>query len=95
MGAILQSLQKSVRNLAQAGNRGSDFPADVVAETLRQDAALIEGIAAYRRHDWQRTLSDPPAIWSEGSTRLRAPGGQPGRAAGAVRSEPDQSRICA
>jgi len=81
MGAILQSLQKSVRNLAQAGNRGSDFPADVVAETLRQDAALIEGIAAYRRHDWQRTLSDPPAIWSEGSTRLLdygPPGGNPG-----------------
>jgi polyhydroxyalkanoate synthase subunit PhaC len=41
-----------------------------VAETLRQDAALIEGIAAYRRHPWQRTLIDPPSIWSEGGTRL-------------------------
>jgi poly(3-hydroxyalkanoate) synthetase len=80
MGAILQSLQKSVRNLAQAGNRESEFPAEVVAETLRQDAALITGIAAYRRHDWQRTLIDPPAIWSEGSTRLLdygRPGGHP------------------
>lgn len=42
----------------------------VVAETLRQDAALIEGIAAYRRHRSRRTLPDPPAIWSEGDTRL-------------------------
>ncbi|HEY4043530.1 MAG TPA: alpha/beta fold hydrolase, partial [Rhodopila sp.] len=42
-----------------------------MAETLRQDAALIEGIAAYRRHPWHRTLIDPPAIWSEGDTKLR------------------------
>jgi poly(3-hydroxyalkanoate) synthetase len=41
-----------------------------MAETLRQDAALISGIAAYRRHDYHRTLLDPPAIWSEGGTRL-------------------------
>ena len=41
-----------------------------MAETLRQDAALIGGIAAYRRHPWHRTLQDPPAIWSEGGTRL-------------------------
>jgi poly(3-hydroxyalkanoate) synthetase len=31
---------------------------------------LIEGIAAYRRHGWQRTLTDPTSIWSEGGTRL-------------------------
>ena len=41
-----------------------------MAETLRQDAALIEGIAAYRRHGSYRTVEDPPAIWAEGSTRL-------------------------
>jgi polyhydroxyalkanoate synthase len=68
--AILQSIQKSVQNLARDGNSDSEFPAAVVAETLRQDAALIEGIAAYRRHDWQRTLVDPPSVWSEGGTRL-------------------------
>jgi polyhydroxyalkanoate synthase len=37
---------------------------------MRQDAALIEGIAAYRRHPSCRTLEDPPCIWSEGGTRL-------------------------
>ena len=34
------------------------------------DAALIAGIAAYRRHPWQRELADPPAIWAEGGSRL-------------------------
>ena len=66
VAAILRSIQNAVRDV----NHGVDFPAALVAETLRQDAALIEGIAAYRRHDWRRTLIDPPAIWSEGSTRL-------------------------
>jgi polyhydroxyalkanoate synthase len=66
VAAILRSIQSAV----QDAGRQSDFPTGVVAETLRQDAALIEGIAAYRRHPWQRTLEDPPAIWSEGSSRL-------------------------
>ena len=34
------------------------------------DAALLAGVAAYRRHPWHRQLGDPPAIWSEGSSRL-------------------------
>ena len=34
------------------------------------DAALLAGIAAYRRHPWHRDLDDPPAIWSEGCSRL-------------------------
>ena len=68
IAAILQWLQSAVRNgpLSDA----SGFPEAVVAETLRQDAALIQGIAAYRRHPSQRTLTDPPAIWSEGGSRL-------------------------
>jgi poly(3-hydroxyalkanoate) synthetase len=34
------------------------------------DAALVAGIAAYRRHPFVRTLEDPPALWREGSSRL-------------------------
>jgi poly(3-hydroxyalkanoate) synthetase len=34
------------------------------------DPALLAGVAAYRRHPWHRQLEDPPAIWTEGSTRL-------------------------
>jgi len=39
------------------------------------DAALIAGIAAYRRHPWKRDLADPPVIWSEGETRMLDYGG--------------------
>ena len=44
------------------------------------DPALLAGIAAYRRHPWQRTLPDPPALWTEGDTRLLdyKPGAAPG-----------------
>jgi poly(3-hydroxyalkanoate) synthetase len=34
------------------------------------DAALLAGIAAYRRHPWQREMQEPPAIWREGSSSL-------------------------
>jgi poly(3-hydroxyalkanoate) synthetase len=34
------------------------------------DAALLAGIAAYRRHPFTRLLPDPPSIWTEGSSRL-------------------------
>jgi pimeloyl-ACP methyl ester carboxylesterase len=56
---------------ALAGNEAdAAFPAEVLDETLRQDAALIAGIAAYRRHPFRRDLADPPAIWAEGGSRL-------------------------
>jgi poly(3-hydroxyalkanoate) synthetase len=34
------------------------------------DAALLAGIAAYRRHPFMRSVQDPPALWREGSSRL-------------------------
>ncbi len=52
------------------------FSAAVLAETLRQDRALIAGIAAYRRHPWHRDLPDPPTMWQEGESRLLDYGGQ-------------------
>lgn len=55
---------------ALAQGRADAFPAALVAEILRRDDGLIAGIAAYRRHPWRRDLADPPAIWSEGETRL-------------------------
>ncbi|HEY1411206.1 MAG TPA: alpha/beta fold hydrolase [Rhodopila sp.] len=75
VAAILQSIQSAV----QFGRHENDFSAAVVAETLRQDAALIEGVAAYRRHPSHRTLTDPPTIWAEGSTRLLDYGPSSGR----------------
>jgi len=34
------------------------------------DPELIAGIAAYRRHPWQRDLPDPPGVWQEGGSAL-------------------------
>jgi polyhydroxyalkanoate synthase subunit PhaC len=64
--AVLQSIQDAVRD----GNPDAGFPEAVLMETLEQDAALIEGIAAYRRHPCHRTLAEPPAVWAEGDSRL-------------------------
>jgi polyhydroxyalkanoate synthase len=36
---------------------------------------LIAGIAAYRRHEYQRSLTDPSEIWAEGETRMLDYGG--------------------
>jgi poly(3-hydroxyalkanoate) synthetase len=58
-----------------SGNADAAFPAEVMAETLRQDAALIGGIAAYRRHPWRRAMPEPPVLWEEGETRLLDYGG--------------------
>lgn len=39
------------------------------------DAALIRGIAAYRRHPWRRDLPEPPPVWAEGGSRVLDYGG--------------------
>lgn len=61
---------RSIRRVLRDGGHEAVFSAEVWAEALRQDAELIGGIAAYRRHGWKRALADPPAVWSEGGTRL-------------------------
>jgi polyhydroxyalkanoate synthase len=67
--AIAAAIRDALAQGAAPG-AGGEFPDAVLAETLRQDAALIEGIAAYRRHPWRRDMPDPPAIWQEGGSRL-------------------------
>lgn len=68
--AAVAAIGAAVRDLAHAGNEAEGFPRAVVEETLRQDADLIAGIAAYRRHPYARALEDPEAVWAEGETRL-------------------------
>ncbi len=51
------------------------FTAAVDRETRRRFDGFAAGILAYRRHPYRRTLDDPPAIWSEGTTRLLDYGG--------------------
>jgi polyhydroxyalkanoate synthase len=52
------------------------FRAAVLQRLWRQDAALLKGIAAYRRHPHRRALEEPPALWREGASRLLDYGGR-------------------
>jgi polyhydroxyalkanoate synthase len=56
--------------LAAGGHRPEAFRAALLRALLRQDRALLAGIAAYRRHPFRRDLPDPPALWREGGSRL-------------------------
>ena len=70
------------------GRASASFPTAVLEEALRQDAALVHGIAAYRRHPWHRDLPDPPSVWQEGGSRLLdygAPAGPTGGDDGALK----------
>jgi poly(3-hydroxyalkanoate) synthetase len=60
--------------LASNAETGGAPPA-ALADALRQDSALIAGIAAYRRHAYVRDLPEPPAAWAEAETRLLDFGG--------------------
>lgn len=56
--------------LAAGGHPPEAFRAAVLRALQRQDAALVRGILAYRRHPFRRELPDPPALWVEGGSRL-------------------------
>jgi polyhydroxyalkanoate synthase len=47
----------------------------VTIEGLRRLEQLLTGIERYRRHPWRRDVTDPPAVWTEGSSALRDYGG--------------------
>jgi polyhydroxyalkanoate synthase len=47
----------------------------VTVEGLRHLERLLSGIEQYRRHPWRRDVTDPPAVWTEGSSALRDYGG--------------------
>lgn len=55
----------------------------VTVEASRRVADFVQGIAAWQAHPYQRPLSDPPTLWSEGSTRLLDYGGS-GRLGGVL-----------
>lgn len=65
----------AIRAALGAASAQARFPEAVLHEALRQDRALIAGIAAYRRHPWRRDIEDPPVIWREGGSRLLDYGG--------------------
>ncbi len=62
--------------LAAGGHRPEAFHAAVLRRLLREDRALLRGLAAYRTHPHQRRLAEPAVLWAEGGSRLldHAPG---------------------
>ncbi len=72
-------LERIRARLAEGSHAPEAFRGAVLRRLLREDRALLAGIAAYRRHPWQRDLPDPPSPWSEGGSRLldyAAPGAE-------------------
>lgn len=76
---LRQSLKQSLKpshgqrpkaDAEPAAVSAEDFAVAVEKEVARRMASLFQGIEAYRRHPYRRDLVEPPAIWSEGSTRL-------------------------
>ena len=71
--------REAARIAAKLASLGPQAPAEFRAAVLRrlwrEDAALLRGLAAYRRHPHMRSMADPPVIWAEGSARLLDFGG--------------------
>ena len=55
--------------IAATGDTGS-FDKALHREISRRMARLADGVLAYRNSPVRRTLDNPPAVWSEGNTRL-------------------------
>jgi poly(3-hydroxyalkanoate) synthetase len=68
-------MARIARALAEGGHTPERFRAAVLRRLARQDRALIAGLAAYRRHPYQRSLPPVPVLWQEGDSRLLDYGG--------------------
>ncbi|WP_235907554.1 alpha/beta fold hydrolase [Siccirubricoccus phaeus] len=73
-----QEMARIAAALAAGGHRAEAFQEAVLRVLARQDAALIGGIAAYRRQAPPEGPPPPPAIWTEGGSALRDYGGHGG-----------------
>ncbi len=62
-------------SLSAKSTRSASASPSSNAEANAPNAGFVHGIAAYRRHPYERTLPDPPTIWTEGGSRLLDYGG--------------------
>jgi polyhydroxyalkanoate synthase len=68
---VEEPLARIADHVAQLGPGGeSRFAHSLLTEAWAQDRGFLAGVAAYRRHPYQRPMEDPPAIWEEGGSRL-------------------------
>jgi poly[(R)-3-hydroxyalkanoate] polymerase subunit PhaC len=64
---------------ADIARAGPDrFHDAVLAEARRRLGRFMDGVLAYRRHPYRRSLADPPVLWQSGTTRLLDYGGGAG-----------------
>ena len=70
------AVERLAGRLAAGGHRPEDFAGAVWRALDRDDAALLAGIQAYRRHPWRREEPAWPVLWSEGGSRLLDYGGE-------------------
>jgi polyhydroxyalkanoate synthase len=68
---VEEPLAKIAAHVAEAGpGAESRFAQTLLTEAWAQDRGFLAGIAAYRRHPYQRLMEDPPIVWEEGGSRL-------------------------
>ncbi len=65
----LASAARELKQNLQASDP-KDFDQAIQGEVRRRLYDFINGILAYRRHPYRRSLADPPAVWEQGSIRL-------------------------
>lgn len=68
-------LQAALGPSLQTPDPKNPDPKDPFAEAVDREiharlTAFLDGIKAYRDHPYQRDLSDPPVIWTDGATQL-------------------------
>ena len=65
----LASLLPEIAALEARAGAGK-FEQALRREIARRMRRLADGVLAYRQHTVHRTLDNPPAVWTEGNTRL-------------------------
>ena len=65
LAAAGNALQKDLANVDPDA-----FSTALLEELNQRHARFLDGIEKYRSHRFRRTLTPPPAIWEDGSTRL-------------------------
>src|SRR5260370_17297901 len=65
----VESLLPEIAALEARAGAGK-FDLALQREIARRMRRLADGVLAYRQHAVHRTLDNPPAVWSEGNTRL-------------------------
>jgi polyhydroxyalkanoate synthase subunit PhaC len=65
-------LRAAAKELGQdlAGIAPEAFAVAVDTELRQRGESFVSGLERYRRHPYRRTLTDPPALWQDGTTRL-------------------------